>query len=382
MRFVTKLSLLLGSCACHNEREEIERVALVNELEQDVKKETKEVKRKSLKAAGLSFLLADSALITSGLLAGQKKLSSAGALGLTAGAVGAIYGNPKAEKQLEQTYKQLGAYLRKQNIEVPKDLTTEALAKEGGVLDYINSFLHNHPAQVMNTLYALIGVQFARQAMEGKTSRFAIPKGQRSLFTSGCFLIAGALGGILIQEKKPNPEHPPQRALAKAWSWIQEKPLRLTGTLFNINQVLFTVNATTDYRKTHDKKVYAFKLLTAAAFTLGNTLLAFSSKSESGGHPMDEKTRNELAETSARVIAAQPKQVQDALVEQISGYLASKPDVGMKAEEISQLLHEKLGGVEAGKPEPEQPTQQWQERIAQQKDAQEKDVAAEPAPAR
>ena len=294
------------------------------------------LRQNSLKAAGVGYLLADAALFTSGVMSGKLKEASAGVFGWIAGVIGARYGNPKAEKKLEQIERRLGTYLRKQGVEIPKDPTTESLTNEGGVIDNIESFLYTYPSQMMNVFYSLIGVQFVRSALQHN---------KKELLASGGLLIAGALAGILIPEKKPDPEHPPQGVLQKTWSWIQEKPLRLTGTLFTLNQVTLAMDALQERRQNPAQKSYMFKLLAVAGFVFGNTMMSLSSKSHGGGSKMDEKTLCMLAETSAKVIAAQSPEVQNGLLEHIAGFLATQPNVYMTAEEISKILHAKMNEV-------------------------------------
>ncbi|MDX1974360.1 MAG: hypothetical protein SFT92_01660 [Rickettsiales bacterium] len=295
------------------------------------------VPKRTLKAAGRSFLLADAALFSYGIATKNPKIGAAALFGWTEGFVGARYGNPKVEKQLEQTYRHLGEYLREQGVEIPKDPTTEALRKEGGLIDHVEDFLYKYPSQIMNACYAMIGTQFARDGLQNKS---------KSMIASGGFLIAGALAGLLITEKKFDDKNPPKGL----WQKIQQKPLRLTGTLLNLNLVTLTADALKERTQNPGSKSYLFKLLAVAGFGFGNTMMALSSKDYGGGSKMDEKSLNELAETSALVIASQPPEVQKSLLEHISGYLASQSNVNMKAGEISQMLHKKMAEVVAAHP--------------------------------
>jgi len=287
----------------------------------------------SLKAAGISFLLADAALFSYGIASKNPEIGTAAIFGWTEGLVGARYGHPKAEKQLEQIERHLGEYLRQQGIDIPKDPTTQSLAKEGGVIDHVETFLYTYPSQVMNVCFSMIGLNFARDGIKNNS---------KSMMASGGFLIAGALAGLLIKEQKPDPDHPPEGTLQKAWSWIQEKPLRLTGTLLNLNMATLAMNALQERKANPAQKNYMFKLLAVAAFVFGNTLFAMSSKAAGGGHKLDEKTLGELSEASAHIIAAQPPGVQNALLEHIAGYLATQPSMHMTAQEISAMLHKKM----------------------------------------
>jgi uncharacterized protein (DUF4415 family) len=176
---------------------------------------------------------------------------------------------------------------------------------------------------------------------------------------SGGLLISGALAGILIPEKKPDPNHPPEGPLQQFWSWIQEKPLRVTGTLFNANQVFLGLSAFEDRRKNPDSKNYLFTLLAVTAFSFGNTMLLLSSKSHGSNKKVDDNTLNAVADTSARIIAAQPQEVKDAVLQDISSHLAAQPNVSQSKEQIATMLHERVNAV--AKPQPQGAG--WQDRV-------------------
>lgn len=327
------------------------------------------LKSKSLKAAGVGFLLADTALITSSLMSGERGVGAAGIFGLTAGFVGTRYGNPKAEKQLELVERRLGQYLKRQGVEIPQNPTTENMTKEGGLLDHIESFLYKYPSQVMNAFYSMIGVSFASAALS--MPKTASTWERASLLTSGGLLVAGALAGLLIHEKKPDPKNPPQGTLQKAWSWIQEKPLRLTGALFNTNQLFLGLNALEQRRNNPDNYAYMPKLAAVAFFTFGNTMMAMTSKEHGGkGNSMDAATKEKLAESAAMVILAQPKQVQDNMLEHVAGYLATESYVNMSASDISAMLKKKLEEVRAAHPELQSAEKSgWQAKVNESKAA-------------
>jgi hypothetical protein len=309
----------------------------------------------SLKGAGYSLLLADCALIASGLKAGKGKEAFGGVYGLLAGFVGSRYGNPNAETQLKLTHQKLGAYLKQQGIEIPEKPDAKELTKEGGVLHHIESFLYAHPSQVMNVLYSMVGLQFLRSGLQQNTF---------DMKASGSLLIAGALSGLLISEKAPDPENPPEGAVNKLTSWIQEKPLRLTGTLFSANQFFLAKDALRERREHPEQKSYMFKMLAVAAFVLGNTLISLSSKSHGGGSKMDEETMGKLADTAAHIVAAQPREMQETLLEHMAGFLAAETNIDMSSQQISALFHAKMEEVR-GKHE-ELGNGSWQQRLSSQ----------------
>jgi hypothetical protein len=345
---------------------------------------------KSLKVAGYSFLVADSALIGSGLSTALKERSfkkgfgspymiTAGLTGLTAGAVGANFGNPKAEKQLQLVYGDLRNYLKKHNVEIPQDHMPESLAKDRGLIQHVEAFLQTYPAQLMSTLYSAIGISFFMDGVLDKRNSLAkraagdikaaegLLKKSGNMKKSSMLLIAAGLVGLLIPEKKsvsdsPAKDTPASNPFEKAYKWAQEHPLAITGTLMTANQYYLAGAANYERKLDSSNPSYLFKFLAVACFVFGNTLLAFSSKHDGGGTKMDEKTLNELADTSARVIAAQPEAVRNALLDDVAAFLCKEPYVKIETAELRQKLQERLEQVMGkGQPKPDG----WQGKVTQ-----------------
>jgi hypothetical protein len=309
------------------------------------------LKEQSLKAAGWSYMVGDSAIIVSGILENNYKRVGVGAYWGLGGLAAARYGNANAEKQLELLSQRLGSYLRRNGVEIPKTPTTEQLAKKGGVIDHIEAFLYAHPSETLNTIYALGAGQLIVSGMQQKI---------HSDTASGALIAVGALAGLLIPEKKPDLSHPTHGAFSKALAWVQEKPLRLSGAMYYLNNASMIWGAFEMRKKQPYNKSYLWRFLTAGSFIFANSMLALSNKKYS--LEKEQATLEELAKTSATVIAAQPPEVQEALVQQISGYLGLQPEIHMPVSDISEMLHSKLKGLSA-KPHPV--THHWRNRVQQ-----------------
>jgi hypothetical protein len=311
------------------------------------------LKKQSLKVAGISYLIGDAGIIAAALTDPKKdswkekgRHAAVGAYWALGGLAAARYGNPTAEKELELLSKRLGEYLKKQHIEIPDSPTTAALIKPNGVIDTIEDFLYQHPSQALNTIYAMGAGQ---QIYSGiKDLKKAIGSNDKLLarfdISSGILVAAGALAGLLIKEKQPDPTHPAHGSWQKAMAWVQEKPLRVSGWLYHANNATMLGATYVKYKANPESKNYLWRALTATSYIFANTMLQFSSKSggTASNPQQDHETMAALADKSAIVIAAQPKEVQEALIEQISGFLASQHEVSLKAPEIAQLLHDKL----------------------------------------
>lgn len=312
------------------------------------------LKDNSLNKAGIAYLLGDASLFAAGAMKGQWKEAATGALWGIAGLFPAFYGNPKAEKQLELLSHNLGDYLRKQGVEIPKNPTTELLLKPQGVWDQMEAFFYTYPSQMLNAVYAIGSTTLLKSGWD---------KNNHGDMAAGGLVMAGALAGLLVPEKKIDPENPPTTALGKVWSWFQEKPLRISSAFYYANNIGLIRGAWEDKRENPANKGYLFKYLTASTYIFGNLMLALSSKGH--GAPKDKEDHTamqKLAQSAAAVIAAQSPETQEALVQRISGYLSTRPHAHMKADAIAELLHQKLKEV-SGKSISQTTSSDWQKRI-------------------
>ena len=305
----------------------------------------------SLKAAGYSYLVGDAALFAAGIASKRYKEASSGLLYGIGGLACAKYGDPNMEQQLEVLSHRLRDYLKKEKIDIPKNPTTALLTKESGIIERIEDFLHTYPSHVLNGLFALGGVQLTRSGIQ-KQKHFST--------AAGIAVTAGALGGLLIEEKKPDPENPPHTLWAKAKQWVQEKPLRWSGSMYMVNNVALTMDALAERKQNPLEKTYLFKFLTVASYLFANSLLNMSSKAHADIGELKEgaKAMQRLAEITAHVIAAQHPEVQETLVRNIAGYLSTQPGIGLSAAQITNLLHTNLTSIKSSMPA----TGTWEER--------------------
>lgn len=289
------------------------------------------LKTNSMKSAGYAYLIGDAALATAGILSGDKKVLSSGVLWWLGGLGAARYGNPNTETRLKLLGQKLGDYLRKQGVEIPSTPSTELLAQENGIIDHVERFFYEHPSELLNAMYALGAVQLMQSGIKGKSfDRKA----------SGALVAAGALAGLLIHEKAPSEHHPPQNILAKMVSWAQEKPLRISGSLYWLNNIFLFKDAVAESKINPTSG--AFRFITAGTYIFANTMLSLTSKKMDASDSQPMEAMQQLADIAAHIITAQPPQAQNALIEQISGYLAAQPETSLKAEEISKILHNRL----------------------------------------
>lgn len=299
------------------------------------------LKDSSLKAAGYAYLVGDAALFASGVMSGRKGEAASGLLYTVGGLTCARYANPKAEKQLQLLGARLGAYLRKEGVAIPDQPDLQALMKPGGVMDHVEAFLYAYPSQVLNATYAAGGIQLLRSGLQ---------HGKRWDMASGALVAAGGLAGLLVHEHPADPEHPPRTPFSRALSWLQEKPLRISGGLYALNNATLIMSALGERRETPANRSYMFKFLTAASYIFANAMLAISSKENGAGREQGDDALDRLADAAARIIAAQPQALREGLTQHVAAFLAAQPEVPLKAEDIALLMQQKLRSVRAPAP--------------------------------
>lgn len=314
------------------------------------------LKHESLRASGYAGLVASAALFASGMMSGRKQEAITGVVYSAANLVFIRYGKEDAERRLHTLDGSLKEYFIKQHIPIPKDseLNSAKLKDEGSIIDRIEDFMYEYPTQIVNTMNAVGGFAFIRSGMK---------HGNKWDAASGALVTAGSLAGILIPEKYPDPDHPPTSGFGKAWEWVQEKPLRTSGYLFLANNPTLLMSALQERKTNPQQKSYLFKLLATASYMVANGLLAISSKDSTSY--IDEagsaKSIKELETTAAKVIAAQPEELQSHILEQTAGFLAAKPDIKLSATQIASDLAERIKELSTTQ------TRNWQENIQQQR---------------
>jgi hypothetical protein len=301
------------------------------------------LKQESLRAAGYSYLVGDAALFASGMMSGRKHEALSGALYTAGGLVLAGYGRENAERRLHTLQGRLKEYFTNNNIQIPQgsELNSTTLKSEGGIIDRIEDFMYAYPAQIVNTIYALGSFSMIRSGMKHGKGRDT---------ATGALIAAGALAGLLIPEKQPDPDHPATSTLGKAWEWVQEKPLRASGYLYIGSNAALISSALEERSINPQQKSYLFKFLTAACYMMANGLLAISSKDSVSHIDKDEHTKSikDLETAAAHVIAAQPAELKEHVIQQTAGFLAAQPDIKLSADQIAKHLNERISELSVG----------------------------------
>lgn len=318
---------------------------------------------KKLKLAGYSYVLGDAAMVAASAsregMKGLKGGISGGAIWAAGGIAAARYGNPDDEKRLSILAGKLEQHLKQQGVTIPDTVREQnALLKSPTLWQKVENFLYQHPSELLNASYA-IGAATILKSSFGQTDKKLFPakfgKGAmqsvNTEFWIGSLVLAGALGGLLIKEDKHAGERAEnQTGLGKIKAYFQEKPLRWSGTLYTANNAFLGLRAWQDFQGIKPGgdfagksfKPHYFSTLQLATYLFSNAMLMMSSRDQMENRQWSPQHVAQIEDAGARIIAAQPAEMQQALLADMSRYLAEQKGVGQDAPQIAQALANRI----------------------------------------
>jgi hypothetical protein len=272
-------------------------------------------------------------------MSGRPKEVASGLFYTAGGAILAGYGNVKTEHHINEVSARTAEFIKKQAVELPEDCGLFTILKERkeGVLPTIDRFLTRYPSQATIGIYSLGSLSMLQSGLKhGKFLDAAY----------GGVATAANAAAILLPEKEAseNKGKPASGTpVSQWWNWMQEKPLRMVGAAYIVGAGLLGMSAYREYKENPKQRSYIFKFITAASYLIGDVMIAMSSKEHTnadGKFDVDEQRRIEalVAETVSR----QPKDMQEALVHSVAGYLAEHKEMKGTAMDIAESIKEQL----------------------------------------
>ncbi len=317
-------------------------------------------KDKTLKAAGASYMVGDVAMAAAGLARGEKTLigSIGGATTWFAGGLAAArYGNPDIEKQLQIQASKLEAHLKQNGVTIPDDARAQSvLLANKTVWGHVEQFMYEHPSELLNGMYAIGAGMLLHQsiaedvALKGKTlllhglNAAAFEK-LSSKFWIGALVGAGALTGLFGKEEKvrvDGAEH--QGIVERAINFIKEKPLSASAGLYMASNGFLAWQAAQDFSARsgmHAEKMlkpHVASGLQLGAYLFANSMLFASSRNQITKKGFAHADMAKLENAAAAIIASQSPQTQQALLADISAFMATQKGVTLPAEKIAEDL--------------------------------------------
>lgn len=333
--------------------------------------------KRTVRLSGFSFLIGDAALIGGGVVralgkGGKKEeLGNAltGLLWAQAGVASSLYGDPKKPMQLRIHAHNLEEYLNKQGIPIPDEVKQRnELLKDKGPGERIERFISKHPTEVFNSIIgaASIGMVFSGAKAIARKDKVAA----NSLW-AGLLVMGGAAAGLLIKEDPNAPEKAKGGGFFdKAAAFIKEQPLRLTSTLYLLNDYFIFNKAWGEY--THEFKAsggkdwrFLWPSIAAVANLVGNGLLFMSSRNQLKDG-FSETHVAQMEELAADAVLAQPVAERQGVADTIARYLRAQKISERSPEQLrSEILEraQQRAGITA------QPQGNFSERVRASQDA-------------
>lgn len=320
---------------------------------------------KKLKVSGMTYLFADAAGVAAGLARGDFKKEWGTVAGLSTwfagGLAAARYGNPKAEILLRQTGIELQDYLKAQGVEIPVDVRARhALLENPSFVEKVENFLYKHPSETLNAMFGVgalgllsSGVKKVQAGTHTILPKSLSLKGMRDMSSAlwmGGLVLSGALAGLLIKEDPDAREKAKDGStFEKAWAYVKEKPLRLTGGLYITNNIFTANQAYDDYHSFKGSKKllkpYYFSGVMAASYVFANSMLMLSSREQSTKQGFDMQQLGALERAAAEVMAAQPPEAQAKLLQGVSAFLAEKKDIKQPPEALARSMAQRIAEI-------------------------------------
>lgn len=300
------------------------------------------IKNSSLNLAGMGYLIGDAALFTHGLAHNDYSRAFTGLSWGVGGLSTALYGKESAEHQLSRISQELGRYLKANNIEIPKNsaLQREFLNKHSSIWNRLEGFLYQYPSQILNATYAIGGASLIKS---GLTTVKETGKRNPWIAASGALVTTGALLGLMLSEKEDITDNskPAVRFTENPIDWFNEKPLRWSSAFYTANNATLVKGALEEKVKHPTSNRHQLLYLAVAAYLSSNTMLGLSSKdhaTQSGAQVSAEQ----LEQLATEIIAAQPKEVQEHLTQQVAAHLATHKEVNAEAGELAHAITQKV----------------------------------------
>lgn len=348
----------------------------VTQHESDVSSAGDKLKHLTLKAAGISYNIGDVAYMTYAYkqYKNEQKLKNPSndffnqlnilaGLGYAAGSsVLTFYGSRDQSKNtIQDATKKIQNYLMKEGVSINDDDSIKKLPKSPQVSTWgkIDRLLAKYPSEALNSIYVGVGGILSAAAfyratrpishLQGSELHAAVKERNAEIWDIGLGAItaASAIAGLAIKEKKPDEDQEKRSGIGAVFDWIQEKPLRATGAGFMVATLFHGYGTYQKYNagNAEVKQTVVGRGIFVAANIVSEILMAISSKGHGIGVKPDKSIDETVIAAVAETILKQPEAKREALIHQLSGYLASPDVLGGKAATVEFNIRENIAGL-------------------------------------
>lgn len=325
------------------------------------------VRKRTLQAAGLFYIVGDVSFINYGWRESHWEDMAAG-IAYAMGTQSLIwYGrNDQSDLQVKDMAKQMEKFLRRGSTPLPEHCSLKAMTvdRKQTTLSKIDDLWRHYPSEVFNAVTGLAGYFVARAAykykvipapkpgMDAHAIREMRAEGWKDMGL-GLTTIASTAAGTVIRERKPDPDDPPPKdMLEQAWNWIREKPLRLTGyglmvsTLFHAHS---TYGAWREAKRVGDtlrQGSISSRAIFVATNIVAEILTALSSKGHGDGVTTDDSVKESVYAIAAETIVKQSPANRHFYLQHVANFLEQPTVMAESRETVLQKLQEHVARLE------------------------------------
>lgn len=341
------------------------------------------VRKRSLGASGLAYLLGDASFAAYGYKGGDGLNLTAGLLyGAGTASLLGFGRKDQSDLQVKEISQKLTNYLKEHGHALPENCSIDSIIhdKNKGLIKSADDVLRRYPSELMNLFFAAAGIFIAaaahrsmkkppnvkyvaevlernlpslqKQAAEtGKALSTLTNEFEHSVHVNhkreamldiglGGMTAASGLFAMSVKEKAHDPDAPPKEGLAKLWEKIQEKPLTIAGIGYMISTACHAVSTKIAWKYADDHKRKSVKYRASFIFfnVIAELLLAISSKGHGDGVKSDKSVDDTVISLAADLVVKQPRAMQAALVDYIAGFLGKPEVLGLKNDEAKEKL--------------------------------------------
>lgn len=341
------------------------------------------LKKRTLQAAGMSFIVADTGFVYYGVHEKRWEDVAAGFAYMAGSATMAVFGHSdQSNIEIRKQARKLLGYAKDYDLKIdPEDAITSisAAKNKNGVIELFKEY----PAEIGNTVTGIAGLMIALSAAKSRVFKKFDPEkvghetiennrkegillkpedakltpkelgektirkkrfaGRMDMGLGTSTLIAG-MTGAWLPEKVKDEDEPKSHGIKSILDWIQEKPLRVAGYGYMISTLCHAVSTAVEYKDaklTRDEKSrkaipgrIGFILFTM----IGEILLAISSKGHGEGVKVDKSTDQSIISLAAGLIVRQPESMQEPLIEKLSKFLGRADVLAIKDSDATSQL--------------------------------------------
>lgn len=343
--------------------------ATVTPLESDTRTAADKLRNMTLKVAGLSYNLGDMAYLT---YAGMQtyyewskesgknffNLMNIGAgIGYSIGSVAlTVYaGRDQSQNTIQTNSQKVKSFLRKEGIRVEDDTVLLASVKrpERSFWGRLDDTLAKYPSETLNSVYVGVGgilsaAAFYRATMAHRAGDKVTRNEEMWDIGLGTVTAASALTGLMVKEKAPEEDGEKRSGLGAIADWVQEKPLRATGFGYMVATWFHAVGT---YKKYHNgdenvRRTAVPRGIFVASNVVSEIMMALSSKGHGTGVKPDGTVDTTVIAATAELLMRQPAEKREGLITQLSGFMASRDVLDLKADDIAGQLRTQLAALE------------------------------------